>query len=92
VARRLHALLPPQLLATEQGAGANPLQHPAVRQAAQQAMATIGGLQQKANALGQQLSALQQDRAIENQKLQIDAFKAQTERMKAVGETALSTR
>jgi hypothetical protein len=85
VARRLHALLPPQLLAGE-GAQADPLQHPAVRQAAQQAVAAIGGLQQKANALGQQLSALQQDRGIENQKLQIDAFKAQTERMKAVGE------
>jgi hypothetical protein len=88
VARRLHALLPPQLLAAEQQAGANPLQHPAVRQAAQQAVATIGGLQQKAAVLGQQLNALQQDRAIENQKLQIDAFKAQTERLKAVGEAA----
>lgn len=87
VARRLHALLPPQLLAAE-GGQADPMQHPAVRQAAQQAVAAIGGLQQKAAVLGQQLSALQQDRAIENQKLQIDAFKAQTERMKAVGEAA----
>jgi len=86
VARRLHALLPPQVLAGDQ---ANPLQHPVVRQAAQQAVAAIGGLQQKANALGQQLSALQQDRGLENQKLQIDAFKAQTERMKAVGETGI---
>ena len=87
VARRLHALLPPQLLAAE-GQPANPLQHPVVRQAAQQAVATIGGLQQKAAVLGQQLNALQQDRAIENQKLQIDAFKAATERLKAVGEAA----
>lgn len=87
VARRLHALLPPQLL-TAEGGQASPLQHPAVRQAAQQAVAAIGGLQQKANALGQQLSALQQDRAIEGQKMQIDAFKAQTERMKAMGEAA----
>jgi hypothetical protein len=85
VARRLHALLPPQLQAPD---GSSPLQHPAVRQAAQQAAATIGGLQQKAAALGQQLNTLQQDRAIENQKLQIDAFKAATERMKAAGETA----
>jgi len=74
VARRLHALLPPQLLAAE-GVAANPLQHPVVKQAAQQAVAAIGGLQQKAAALGQQ-------------KLQIDAFKAATERLKAVGEAA----
>jgi len=87
VARRLQALLPPQLQAAD-GATANPLQHPAVRQVAKQAVATIGGLQQKAATLEQQLSALQQDRAIEDQKLQIDAFKAATERMKAAGEAA----
>ena len=90
VARRLHALLPPQLQAAagSEGAeaGANPLQHPAVRQAAQQAVAAISGLQQKNAGLGQQLSALQQDRSIERGKLQIDAFKAETERLKAVGE------
>ncbi|HKY18564.1 MAG TPA: hypothetical protein VJL82_06495 [Rhizomicrobium sp.] len=30
----------------------------------------------------------QQDRAIESRKLEIDAFKAETERLKAVGEAA----
>jgi len=69
-----------------QAAAANPLQHPVVRQAAQQAVATIDGLQQKAAVLGQQLNALQQDRTIESRKVEIDAFKAQTERLKAVGE------
>ena len=88
VARRLHTLLPPQMQepAGGEAAAANPLQHPVVRQAAQQAVATIDGLQQKAAVLGQQLSALQQDRTIENRKVEIDAFKAQTERLKAVGE------
>ena len=85
VARRLHALLPPPLLESAAGP-ADPLQHPAVRQAAQQAVATINGLQQKTQALGQQLSALQQDRGLESRKLAIDAFKAETERLKAVGE------
>ena len=47
---------------------------------------TIDGLQQKAAVLGQQLSALQQDRTLESRKVEIDAFKAQTERLKAVGE------
>ncbi|HKU64423.1 MAG TPA: hypothetical protein VJQ06_05145 [Rhizomicrobium sp.] len=88
VARRLHTLLPPQMqeLAGGEAAAANPLQHPVVRQAAQKAVAAIDGLQQKAAVLGQQLSALQQDRTIENRKVEIDAFKAQTERLKAVGE------
>jgi portal protein len=91
VARRLHTLLPAQLQEQPAGgtaAAANPLQHPVVRQAAQQAVAAIDGLQQKAAVLGQQLNALQQDRSIENRKVEIDAFKAQTERLKAVGEAA----
>ncbi|HKQ43849.1 MAG TPA: portal protein [Rhizomicrobium sp.] len=88
VTRRLHALLPPQLQAADSAGAANPLAHPVVRQAAQQAVATIGGLQQKTSVLSQQLNALQQDRGIENRKLEIDAFKAETERLKAVGEAA----
>jgi hypothetical protein len=89
VARRLHTLLPPPLQAAGgQEAGANPMAHPVVQQTAAKAVAAINGLRQQNAGLGQQLSALQQDRTIENRKLEIDAFKAQTERLKAVGEAA----
>jgi hypothetical protein len=82
VARRLHALLPPQLQAAEGGAAANPMQHPVVQQTAAKAVAAINGLQQHNAVLGQQLTALQQDKAAERSKLEIDAFRAQTERLK----------
>jgi hypothetical protein len=89
VARRLHALLPPQLQAAEgKGAAADPMAHPVVQQTAAKAVAAINGLRQQNAGLGQRLVALQQDRGIENRKLEIDAFKAQTERLKAVGEAA----
>jgi Phage P22-like portal protein len=86
VARRLHALLPPQLQAAGGEAGANPLAHPAVQQTAAKAVAAITGLQQRNAALGQQLAALSQDKTAENRKLEIDAFRAQTERLKTVAE------
>ena len=88
VARRLNALLPPQLQAASEEGAVNPMRHPVVQQAAAKAVAAITGLQQQNMGLGQQLNVLQHDRAIENRKLEIDAFKAETERLKAVGETA----
>lgn len=59
-----------------------------VQQAAAKAVAAITGLQQQSMGLGQQLNVLQQDRAIENRKLEMGAFKAETERLKAVVEAA----
>jgi hypothetical protein len=89
VARRLHALLPPQLQAAAgSDVAADPMAHPVVQQTAAKAVAAINGLRQQNAGLGQQLAALQQDRGIESRKLEIDAFKAQTERLKAVGEAA----
>jgi hypothetical protein len=87
VARRLHALLPQQLQAAAGGqAGANPLASPIVQQTAAKAVAAITGLQQRNAVLGQQLVALSQDKTAENRKLEIDAFRAQTERLKTVAE------
>jgi len=90
VARRLHALLPQQLQAVENPQG-NPLAHPAVQQTAAKAVAAITGLQQRNAALGQQLAALSQDKTAENRKLEIDAFRAQTERLKTVAEAGRSS-
>ena len=91
VARRLHALLPPQLQAAG-GEAADPMAHPVVQQTLQgmgaKAVAAITGLQQRNAALGQQLAALQQDKSAESRKLEIDAFRAQTERLKTAAEAA----
>jgi len=91
VARRLHALLPPQLQAAAgNDVAPDPMAHPVVQQTLQgmgaKAVAAITGLQQQNAGLGQQLAALQQDRGIDNRKLEIDAFKAETDRLKAMGE------
>jgi hypothetical protein len=91
VARRLHAMLPPQLQAAGDDAAAlDPLAHPLVQQTLQglgaKAVAAINGLRQQNAGLGQQLTALQQDRGIESRRLEIDAFKAETDRLKAMGE------
>lgn len=90
VARRLHALLPPQLqtTASDAGTGSNPMAHPVVQQTAAKAVAAITGLQQRNAALGQQLAALSQDKTAEARKLEIDAFRAQTERLKTVAEAS----
>jgi hypothetical protein len=47
----------------------------------------IAGLKQQNAVLAAQLAALQGDRSLESQKLGIDAFKAQTERLKAVNDS-----
>jgi hypothetical protein len=92
VARRLHAMLPPQLQAAAgNDIAADPMQHPVVQQAAAKAVAAINGLRQQNAGLGQQLTALQQDRGIEGRRLEIDAFKAETDRLKAMGEAVRPT-
>lgn len=89
MARRLKALLPPQVAAA--GAQAAGGVHPNVQAAAGQVVGLIGGLKQQNAALAAQLAALQGDRSIETQKLGIDAFKAQTERLKAVNDAGRGT-
>jgi hypothetical protein len=88
VARRLKALLPPQVAAAVAPvvASAPGAVHPQVQAAATQVVTLISGLKQQNAALAAQVAALQSDRSIENQKLGIDAFKAQTERLKAVND------
>ena len=89
VARRLKALLPPQITAAATPAVAGTV-HPQVQQAASQVVTLISGLKQQNATLAAQVAALQSDRSIENQKLGIDAFKAQTERLKAVADARTS--
>jgi hypothetical protein len=92
VARRLKALLPPQIAqaGAPVAAGASGPVHPQVQAAAAQVVTMIAGLKQQNAALAAQVAALQSDRAIESQKLGIDAFKAQTERLKAVNDAGLT--
>lgn len=71
IAERLKALLPPPA----QG------QNPQVMQAQQQ----IQQMQQQLGALHQQLQDAQRDKALEARKLDIDAFNAETNRIKAAG-------
>ena len=68
------------------GPMANPLVQQALQGMGAKAVAAITGLQQRNAALGQQLAALSQDKTAENRKLEIDAFRAQTERLKTVAE------
>lgn len=70
VASRLQAMLPPKL------AGASP--------EAQAAQAQLAKLAQALNAAKAQIAALQQDRSHEARKLEIDAFEAETNRLKAM--------
>lgn len=73
LAESLKALLPPQL----QG------QNPQLAQAQQ----VMQQLQQALQAAQQQVAQLEQDRAAEDAKVKIDAYKAETERLKALGVT-----
>ena len=70
IAQRLGALLPPQLK------GASP--------EAQQAQAQMAQLGQALAAAKAEIAALKQDRAHEARKLEIEAFEAETNRMKAM--------
>jgi hypothetical protein len=80
IAARLQKLLPPQLQAAPQGANAAP--DPQMLQA----NAANQQLQQQVMALTQKLQALMQDKSLDQQKLAVDQFRAETERMKAVRE------
>ncbi|HKP79832.1 MAG TPA: portal protein [Phenylobacterium sp.] len=71
IARRLSAVLPPQVK------GAAP--------EVEQAKAQLGQLAQALNAAKAEIAALKQDRAHEARKLEIEAFEAETNRMKAMG-------
>src|SRR5215475_10633745 len=76
IAKRLQAALPPNA----QGDGGIP---PQVQQLIQQG-------QQKLQELAAENAQLKADRTLEAQKLELDRYKAVTERMKVVGETAAS--
>lgn len=91
VARRLHALLPPQLQAADGDAPQNPLQSPAVQQVIQQGHAVIQqqgqALQQTQAQLAEATQALAQAKQANDLKareLDIKAFEAQTARLDAV--------
>jgi len=77
IAKRLQAALPPNA----QGDGGIP---PQVQQLIQQG-------QQKLQELAAENAQLKADRTLEAQKLELDRYKAVTERMKVVGETAASS-
>ncbi|HKA80328.1 MAG TPA: portal protein, partial [Xanthobacteraceae bacterium] len=77
IAKRLQAALPPNA----QGDGGIP---PRVQQLIQQG-------QQKLQELAAENAQLKADRTLEAQKLELDRYKAVTERMKVVGETAASS-
>jgi len=70
VATRLQSMLPPQVQ------GASP--------EVQAAQAQMTKLAQALNAAKVQIAALQQDRSHEARKLEIDAFEAETNRLKAM--------
>ncbi|MBJ7413336.1 MAG: hypothetical protein JHD15_23680, partial [Phenylobacterium sp.] len=70
IAQRMAALLPAQVK------GAPP--------EVEQAKAQLGQLVQALNAAKAEIAALKQDRAHEARKLEIDAFEAETNRMKAM--------
>ena len=75
IAGRLAALLPPQV----KGAA------PEIAQAQAQAKAQMGQLAQALAAAKAEIAALKQDRAHVARRLEIEAFEAETNRMRAVG-------
>jgi hypothetical protein len=86
IARRLQALLPPQAMGQANGQpGAGAPIPPAMVQAAaqklQQLTAELGAAQQR-------IAAMEADRQVQARKTEIDAFKAQTDRIRMLHETA----
>lgn len=79
IAKRLQAMLPPQIKAAE-GNGMPPEAQARITQLEQQLQQGIGVFQQ----MKQELQALKQDKAIDSAKVQVDAYKAETERMAKV--------
>ncbi len=78
IAQRLHAVLPPQV----SGQGA-PGPDPAAQQLMQQGMARIGQLTAQLQQAQQALAALKADKALDARKVEVEAFRAQTERLQA---------
>lgn len=78
IAARLQKLLPPALQAPQQGANAGP--DPQMLQAS----AANQQLQQQVMALTQKLQSLMQDKSLDQQKLAVEQFRAETERMSAM--------
>lgn len=97
MAKRLHAMLPPQILGPNQAGDQVRQQMGAqMQQMDQHAREAVGALKQQLQQLAgqlqqaqQQLAAGQQDKAVEAKKLQIDGFNAETSRLKVLG-TALT--
>lgn len=71
IARRLHAMLPPQVQGQQQD--------PQVQQMQQQAQQ----MQQHINEMQQQLQQMTNDKAMESRKLDIEAYNAETKRIQA---------
>ena len=80
IAQRLHAMLPPQI----SGQGAPPPNpDPHVQQMMQAGLQRIQQLTSQLQAAEQTLAALKADKAVDARKLEVEAFRAQTERMQA---------
>lgn len=96
IAKRLHAMLPPQVLAAEGGANGapqDPMQHPQVQAIMQQGQQVIQQQGQALQQTQQQLAATEQALAqaktangLKDRELTIKAYEAQTDRLRAVGE------
>jgi hypothetical protein len=80
IAKRFEAMLPPQVTGQNQ----DPMQNPRVQETMQKVGEQAQKLQQQVQDLTLQNQSLQQDSANEARKLEIEAFKAQTDRMQAV--------
>ncbi len=85
IARRLRAMLPPQVQGLDPNVAQAQQQTQALRQQASQ---QIGQLQAQLQAATQRLQQLEADQAAYGRKLDIDAFRAETERMKAIHEVS----
>ena len=80
IAQRLHALLPPQI--SGQG-GAAPGPDPHTGQMIQAGLQRIQQLTAQLQAAEQALTTLKADKAVDARKVEVEAFRAQTERMQA---------
>ena len=81
IARRLSALLPPQVTANPAPGGAGDGAHALIQAGA----AKIQDLTGQLAAAQQALVAVKADRAVEARKVEVEAFRAQTERMQTAG-------
>lgn len=94
-ASRLHALLPPQVLAAEGGGEQNPMAHPQVQAIMQQGQQVIQEQGQQLQQAQGELQQLQQENQqlkaandLKAQENQTKAFEAQTDRIRAVSEAS----